>query len=120
MFDLAEDELITCLDIRVGDLKNVRRHPSAEKLYVEDIDIGEDAPRQVCSGLVDYLPAEQLEGPCLVVCNLKARKMQGTDSQAMVLAAQSADGATVELLKPPPGSAVGERVTFGARQRQPL
>ena len=79
--DTASDDVITCLDIRVGELKNVRRHPAAEKLYVEDIDIGEETPRQVCSGLVDYIPQDQMEGPCLVVCNLKSRKMQGTDSQ---------------------------------------
>jgi len=45
--DAEAEELITCLDIRVGELKNVRRHPSAEKLYIEDIDIGDEIPRQV-------------------------------------------------------------------------
>ena len=50
--DTASDDVITCLDIRVGELKNVRRHPSAEKLYVEDIDIGDETPRQVRNALL--------------------------------------------------------------------
>eukprot|EP01046_Picozoa_sp_COSAG06_P023593 COSAG06_NODE_1882_length_8147_cov_4.295601_3_plen_521_part_00 len=53
--DSASDDLITCLDIRVGELKNVRRHPSAEKLYVEDIDIGDETPRQVRNALLSQL-----------------------------------------------------------------
>ena len=44
--DADAEALITCLDIRVGELKNVRRHPAAEKLYIEDIDIGDELPRQ--------------------------------------------------------------------------
>ena len=53
-----------------------------------------------------------MAGPCLVVCNMKPRKMQGVDSQAMVLAAQSADGKTVQLLQPPAGSVIGDAISF--------
>ena len=87
------------LDIRVGSISNPRVHPSADKLYVEDIDIAEDKPRQICSGLVPYIPVEGMSGLCCVVSNLKSRKMQGVDSNGMVLAAMSADGKTVELLR---------------------
>jgi methionine--tRNA ligase beta chain len=104
--------VITCLDIRVGEISNVKPHPAAEKLYVEDIAIGGGVSRTVCSGLQEYMTAEELAGPCLVVCNMKPRKMQGIESQAMVLAAQSADGKTVHLLQPPAGSAVGDAISF--------
>ena len=35
------------LDIRVGRIVKVDQHPNAESLYVEDIDLGEEKPRQV-------------------------------------------------------------------------
>lgn len=71
----------------------VRRHPDADTLYVEDIDLGEDQPRQVVSGLVGKVPLEEYVGKRLVcVCNLKPANMRGVRSEAMVLAATSADG----------------------------
>lgn len=118
--DASDPACINNLDIRVGFLKNCRKHPEADTLYVEDIDVGDATPRQVCSGLVAHIPLDQMEGPCLVVCNLKAAKMRGVESQAMVLAASSAvpeggdpHACTIELLKPPEGAVVGERVSFG-------
>lgn len=30
----------------------MKKHPEAEKLYLEEIDVGEDAPRQIISGVV--------------------------------------------------------------------
>lgn len=104
--------MITCLDIRVGNLTNPREHPTADKLYIEDIDCGEEVPRQICSGLVNFIPKDKMSGLCLVVTNLKARKMQGQDSNGMVLAAMSKDGTQVELLRPPAGAVLGERVSF--------
>jgi hypothetical protein len=46
----------------------------------------------------------------LVVCNLKAAKIVGFNSDGMVLAAKAEDGSKVELIDPPAGAAVGERV----------
>ena len=99
IFDVSDPAVISMLDIRVGSIRNPRVHPSADKLYVEDIDIAEDKPRQICSGLVPYIPVQGMSGLCCVVSNLKSRKMQGVDSNGMVLAAQSADGTAVELLR---------------------
>ncbi|KAM1385196.1 hypothetical protein ACFX15_030937 [Malus domestica] len=38
--------------------------------------------------------------------------MRGIKSEAMVLAASNSDHTTVELVEPPEGAQVGERVTF--------
>lgn len=38
---------VDMLDIRVGQIVKVDRHPDADSLYVEEIDIGEEKPRQV-------------------------------------------------------------------------
>jgi len=35
------------LDIRVGQIVNIGKHPNADALYLEEIDLGEDKPRQV-------------------------------------------------------------------------
>lgn len=39
------------LDIRVGHIVSVREHPDADGLYVEMIDVGEEKPREIVSGL---------------------------------------------------------------------
>jgi len=44
---VEEEPTVDALDIRVGRIVKVEQHPNAESLYVEDIDLGEDKPRQV-------------------------------------------------------------------------
>ena len=86
---------------------------SAEKLYVEEIDVGEDKPRQVVSGLVPYIPLEQFQTARLcVICNLKPSALRGVTSYGMVLAASNADRSVVELIVPPAAAKVGERLTL--------
>merc|ERR1712098_143052 len=48
------------LDIRIGKIVEVARHPDAEKLYVSKIDLGEPTPRTIVSGLVDFVPEEKM------------------------------------------------------------
>jgi aminoacyl tRNA synthase complex-interacting multifunctional protein 1 len=49
------------LDIRVGQIVRAWKHDEAESLYVEEVDIGENEPRIICSGLVNYIPLENLQ-----------------------------------------------------------
>jgi len=108
------------LNILVGRIVEVSIHPEADSLYIEKIDVGEAAPRQVVSGLVKHIPIEQMQGRSVVIlANLKANKLRGVESQAMVLCATSPDGATVELVEPPAGSTVGERVVFEGHAGEP-
>ena len=39
----------------------VDRHPNADALYLEEIDLGEGQPRQVVSGLVKFVPVEMMQ-----------------------------------------------------------
>ena len=39
------------LDVRVGKIVEAWEHPDSEKLWVERIDVGEEEPRQIASGL---------------------------------------------------------------------
>ncbi|XP_008222906.1 PREDICTED: probable methionine--tRNA ligase isoform X2 [Prunus mume] len=110
----AEAEIsISRLDIRVGLITKAQKHPDADSLYVEEIDVGEEQTRTVVSGLVKYIPIEEMQNrKVCVLCNLKPATMRGIKSQAMVLAASNSDHTTVELVYPPKAAQVGERVTF--------
>uniref|UniRef100_A0A0A9W919 Tyrosine--tRNA ligase n=1 Tax=Lygus hesperus TaxID=30085 RepID=A0A0A9W919_LYGHE len=101
------------LDIRVGKIVEVSLHPDAESLYVEKIDLGEGAPRTIVSGLVNYVPIDQmLNRNVVVLCNLKPAKMRGIESCGMVLCAseETEQAKVVEPLDPPADSTPGDKV----------
>jgi len=106
------DEIIPSrLCMKVGRIVEVSQHPDAEKLYVEKIDLGEPSPRTIVSGLVDYVPVEQMQERMVVVlCNLKPAKMRGVESIGMVLCGSRDEPREVEPLAPPPGSKPGDKV----------
>ncbi|PVU90240.1 hypothetical protein BB561_004956 [Smittium simulii] len=101
------------IDLRVGKIVHVEKHPDADSLYLEKIDVGEEEPRQVISGLVKYIPIEEMNDRMIItICNLKPATMRGIKSYAMVLCADSPDGSKVEFVEPPAGSKPGDRVYF--------
>ncbi|WIA21084.1 hypothetical protein OEZ85_005404 [Tetradesmus obliquus] len=117
----AEEPRIDMLDIRVGQIVSVQQHPNADALYLEEIDVGEDKPRQVISGLVKFVPKEQMEGRRVVVCcNLKPAKMRDIMSYGMVLCASNDTHDKVDPITPPEGVPVGERITFEGYTADPL
>ncbi|XP_023590549.1 aminoacyl tRNA synthase complex-interacting multifunctional protein 1 isoform X3 [Trichechus manatus latirostris] len=109
---------VSRLDLRVGCIITAKKHPDADSLYVEEVDVGETAPRTVVSGLVNHVPLEQMENRMVILlCNLKPAKMRGVLSQAMVMCASSPE--KVEILAPPDGSVPGDRITFDAFPGEP-
>ena len=110
----AEEEKpldVSRLDLRVGRIIEAKRHPDADSLYVEQIECGEEKPRTVVSGLVRFVPLEEMQNRLVVIlCNLKPAKMRGITSEAMVMCASSPEA--VEILAPPEGSQPGDRVVF--------
>ncbi|XP_004536852.3 aminoacyl tRNA synthase complex-interacting multifunctional protein 1 [Ceratitis capitata] len=106
------------LDMRVGKIIEVGRHPDADSLYLEKIDCGEAQPRTVVSGLVKFVPLEEMQNRLVVVlCNLKPAKMRGVTSEAMVMCASTPD--KVEILSPPAGALPGDLVHCEGYTRQP-
>lgn len=102
---------VSRLDLRIGLIVSAEKHPDADSLYVEQVDVGEAAPRTVVSGLVKHIPLDKMQNRMAVLlCNLKPAKMRGVVSQAMVMCASSPD--KVEILDPPSGAVPGDRVTF--------
>jgi aminoacyl tRNA synthase complex-interacting multifunctional protein 1 len=112
----AGEPVPSMIDLRVGHIIDIEKHPDADGLYIEQIDIGEETgPRTVVSGLVHYIPIEQMRDKYLVaVCNLKPANMRGVKSFAMVLCATSKEGKEggIELIQPPANSKPGDRVYF--------
>ena len=117
----ANQSDFTKMEIRVGKIIEVWNHESADKLFCEKIDVGEEAgPREIASGLREFYSIEDMkEKLVLVVCNLKASKILGFTSNGMVLAAKGEDGKT-ELVEPPEGSKVGERVVIDGLVGEPF
>lgn len=104
---------IDMLDLRVGKIVKVERHPDADALYLEQIDLGEAKPRQVISGLVKFVPIEKMQDRMvIVVCNLKPANMRGILSSGMVLCASDESHEKCDPLIPPEGVSIGEKVTF--------
>jgi len=95
------------------------QHPDADGLYVEQIDLGEGKLRNVCSGLVRHIPlAEMQDRMVVLLCNLKPCKLRGVLSEAMVLCASTPE--KVELMVPPAGAQIGDRVTTEGFSGEPV
>uniref|UniRef100_A0A2I9LPW5 Tyrosine--tRNA ligase n=1 Tax=Centruroides hentzi TaxID=88313 RepID=A0A2I9LPW5_9SCOR len=110
------------LDIRVGKIIDIEKHPDADSLYVSKVDVGDEkGNRTIVSGLAQLIPLEELHGKLVVVlCNLKAARMRGVESQGMILCASISEPRKVELLQPPEGSLPGDIIYVdGYRNSQP-
>jgi aminoacyl tRNA synthase complex-interacting multifunctional protein 1 len=103
------------LEFKVGVITKVWVHESADKLYCEEIDVGEDVPRQIASGLRSHFTLDEMLGQrLLVVANLKPKNLVGFKSHGMVLCASSVtnDVEKVEFVEPPLDAAIGEVISF--------
>lgn len=99
-------------DLRVGKIVECTPHPQSEKLYVERIDVGEAGKlRLIGSGLQKHVSLSAMtEGLVVVFVNLKPRKLADLMSEGMVMCASNAEHTEIELMRPPEGSVVGERI----------
>lgn len=114
-------EPITLVEFVVGKITKVWKHPDSVKLYCEEVDIGEEKPRCIASGLQEFVKIEDMQDALVVVCaNLKAKKLAGYESHGMVMCAETPDKSAVELLVPPAGSVVGDKISIKGFERNPL
>ena len=118
---------VSKLDIRVGVINKCWEHEEADKLYCEEIDLGEESgPRSIASGLKAHYSVEEMVGKkVLVLANLKSRKLVGFPSHGMVLCAskygEAEDGSddSVEFVCPPKDAAIGERIVCAGFEGEP-
>ena len=75
--------------IKVGTILECENIAGSEKLLKFKIDLGEDAPRQIISGIAKfYTPSELVGKQVCVLANLKPAKIFGHISEGMILSAE--------------------------------
>ena len=85
-------EDFTKVEMVVGKILEAKEHPDADKLLVFTIDVGEENPRTIISGIKKwYEPSDLVGKNVIVVKNLAPRKMRGIESQGMILASEFDD-----------------------------
>lgn len=77
------------VELRIGTVVECEDIEESEKLLKLKVDLGEEIPRQVLSGIKQWYKPEDLIGKQFIfVTNLEPRMMMGQESQAMILAAE--------------------------------
>ncbi len=95
------------LDLRIGTIIKAERHPDADKLLCFDVDLGEEKPRQIISGIANFFePQNLLNKKVVVVANLPPRKLRGMVSHGMILTAELGDFLTLLTADAPNGAKV--------------
>lgn len=95
-------ELITIddfakVELKVGTVVFCEKHPKADRLLVEQVDLG-DETRQIVSGIAKFFSPQEMVGrKVIVVSNLKPAKLRGVESQGMILCAASDDDSALDL-----------------------
>ncbi len=87
------------LTLRVGVVTAACDPPTADRLVVVSVEVGEAAPRQLVAGIKrSYQAADLIGKHVVVVANLTPASLRGVESQGMVLAAS--DGEAIVLVSP--------------------
>ncbi len=88
-------EQFSQIEIRAGKILSVEYIEGADKLLKLSVDMGEETPRQILSGIRLYFedPIQALTGiTCGFVANLEPRVIRGLESQGMILGVSDTDG----------------------------
>ena len=86
------------VELKVGTVIACEKHPKADKLLVEQVDLG-DETRQIVSGIAKFYSPEAMIGQkVVVVTHLKPVKLRGVESQGMILCAAQEDDADLSLV----------------------
>ena len=95
---MATIEEFRKIEFIVAQIKEVKEHSNADRLYVIQVDTGKDI-RQVVAGIRKAYTPEQLVGRrVILVANLEPAVIRGETSNGMLLAASDANGTS--LLSP--------------------
>ena len=93
------------IELVVAQIKEVKEHPNADRLYVLQVDTGRDV-RQIVAGIRKaYTPAELVGRRVILIANMEPAVIRGEVSNGMLLAASDANG--MALLMPDKDIALG-------------
>ena len=98
------------LDVRIGTIVHAEIVPDADKLLRLEVDLGEEQPRQIVSGIREFVddPSDLVGKQTTFIVNLEPRVIRGFESQGMLFAV----GASAEFsflhpdVRVPAGSSV--------------
>lgn len=83
------------VEMRVGLVLECTIPEGSDKLVREVVDLGEEKPRVIFSGLQKWHKTEEFVGKKFIyVVNLPPRPMMGEESQGMILVAEDSDKKT--------------------------
>ena len=84
------------MELKVARIAEVKEHPSADKLYILEVEIAGEK-KQIIAGVKEHYTPEELTGKNIaVVTNLEPATIRGVESSGMMLAAS--DGSTMSIL----------------------
>jgi methionine--tRNA ligase beta chain len=97
------------LEIQIGTVKSAERIPGADKLLRLEVDFGEENPRQILSGIAEFVePADIIGRQFPFLTNLEPRVIRGLVSNGMLLAV--GEGDAFALLSPTRPVSHGSRI----------
>ena len=95
-------------DVRVARIVDVKEHPNADKLYVLQVDLG-DERRQIVAGIREQYSASDLVGRGVaLLVNLEPAMLRGIPSAGMLLAGE--DEKDVGLVLVPHDAVLGSQI----------
>lgn len=98
------------VEIKIGTILSVEEIAGSDKLLKLMVDLGEESPQQVLSGIKAWFrPEDLVNQQAAFVTNLEPRQMMGLQSQAMILASHLGDEAPV-LLGPKISTTPGAKI----------
>ncbi len=82
------------LELKLGKIISAEKVPDTDKLLRLEVDLGEEKPRQIVSGIALYFrDISTLVGKkCMFVSNLEPRMIRGLESNGMIMALSTEDG----------------------------
>lgn len=99
------------IEMTIGEILSVEVVPDADKLLKLSVDVGEETPRQILSGIREYFedPQSLVGKRCPFVTNLAPRTIRGLESNGMIVAVNDKDGNGFSLFE------VGEKISAGSK-----
>jgi methionyl-tRNA synthetase len=97
------------LQLKVGRVLEAESVPKSKKLLRLQVDLGEESPRQIVSGISpSYQPQDLVGTNVIVVTNLAPAKIMGVESNGMILSGEDSEQLSLLRLdrELPPGSEV--------------
>ncbi|PIW57993.1 MAG: methionine--tRNA ligase subunit beta [Candidatus Omnitrophica bacterium CG12_big_fil_rev_8_21_14_0_65_50_5] len=95
-------------EIIVAQIKEVKEHSNADRLYVLKIDTGSGEKQIVAGVRKNYTPEQLLGRKIIVINNLQPAMLRGEESSGMMLVASTEDGQA--LLMPDKDVPVGTKI----------